>query len=408
MLKKYLAQCFFVKLNFRDIMINIKSSKEFIMANNCKYSTRCGGCINLDKPIEIQLEEKTQEIKALFSDLDDVKVNSCTGAYYPYKYRNKVHLAFGELKGKTLIGFFEEGSTKITDINDCILFGDWLKNLVSILREYVSRFKIRPYNRDGQGIIRYAHARCIDNKIQLTLVVVTDNFSGRDWLYNKLCQSFSEVSLYLNINRRTDRAVFDKQFKFIKGTKYLTFDCCGVKVSISPSSFLQVNLPIAEKMYKSAIKMLDISPNTTVVDLYSGIGITSIMFAKVAKQVLSIEEVPSAVENAKYMAKLNSVKNIVPLCGKCEKEINNITTNGDVVVFVDPARAGLEKTVIDAILHLNPRKVVYMSCNPDTCHRDIKMLVGDNMYHVNNINSYDMFPFTRHVELLVELSRNNK
>lgn len=373
---------------------------------DCKHSLRCGGCINLDKSIEWQLEEKTNEIKELFSCVDGVNVSGCVGSFYPLKYRNKVHLAFGELKGKTIIGFFEEGSTKITDINECLLFGDWLNNLIVTLREYISRFKIRPVTREGAGIIRYAHARCIENKLQLTLVVTTDNFAGRDWLYKKLCEKFSSVSLYLNINHRTDRAVFDKHFKFVKGDKYLQFNMCGVKVSLSPSSFLQINLQIAEKMYKEALKMLDIKDNTTVVDLYSGIGITSVMFSKVANKVISIEEVLSAVDNAKFMAKLNDSKNIIHMCGKCEKEIYNIKKEEDIVVFVDPARAGLELAVIDAIKELNPRTIVYMSCNPETCVRDIKHIVIGNKYAITDIKPYNMFPYTKHIEMLVCLQRN--
>lgn len=374
------------------------------MKKNCDYSVRCGACENLDKPIEWQLQQKTDYIKELFSDYSSY-VHHCAGSYYPLKYRNKVHLAFGELKGKTIIGFFEEHSTKITDINDCLLFGQWLKDLVAILREFVSRFKIRPYNKLGQGIIRYAHARCISQKLQLTLVVTTDNFPGRDWLYNKLCAYFKDVSLYININRRTDRAVFDKQCKFVKGNKYLIFDMCGYTVSINPSSFLQVNLDIAEKMYKKAMSLLDIKSDTTVVDLYSGIGITSMMFGAKAKQVLSIEEVSSAVENAKHMSKINSIKNIIHLCGKCEKEINKLQCVGDTVVFVDPARAGMEGIVITALKDFNPRKIVYMSCNPETCVRDINLLLSDKKYIVTDIYPYNMFPYTKHVELLVCLNR---
>ena len=372
------------------------------MANICKYSFRCGGCEGLDMPIEQQLEDKTNYIKKLFSKYKDI-VEPCVGSYYPFKYRNKIHLAFGELKGKTIIGFFEEHSTKITDINSCMLFDNWATTLIAVLREYVSRFKIRPFNRMGQGIIRYAHARCIDNKLQLTLVVTTDNFAGRAWLYKKLKETFTEVSLYLNINRRTDRAVFDKQFKFIEGNKFLTFSMCGVDVSISPSSFLQVNLDIAEKMYKTALKMIDIRSNTIVLDLYSGIGVTSVLFAKYAKQVISIEEVEGAVENAKYMAKLNKVQNIIHLCGKCEDEIANIKPSSDIVVFVDPARAGLDKNVINALIDLRPRKIVYMSCNPETCVRDINMIVSGNKYCINAIKPWNMFPYTKHIELLVDI-----
>lgn len=370
---------------------------------NCKYSKYCGACRNLSNDFLSELKEKTEYITNLFDKYRDC-VSPCISSYYPMKYRNKVHLAFSELKGKTIIGFFEEGSTKVTDIDNCLHYADWLSRLIKILREYVSRFKIRPYKNDA-GIIRYAHARCCDNKLQLTLVVVTDNFPGRDWLYNKLKSEFSEVSFYLNINRRTDRAVFDNKFKFIKGKEYLEFAMCGVHVSISPSSFLQVNLPIAEKMYKEALSMVNITDKTTVLDLYSGIGITSIMFGKYAREVFAIEEVPSAVINAKHMSKLNSVNNIRYLLGKCEEKINSLDLSGaeDLVVFLDPARAGVDKVVIDAILKVKPRAIVYMSCNPETCLKDINALVYGNMYNVCDIKPYEMFPYTKHVELLVRL-----
>ena len=114
------------------------------MKNNCKYSVRCGGCLGIDRTIEEENLSKTNEIKTLFADFKDTEVSDCVSEYYPLKYRNKIHLAFGELKGKTLIGFFEEGSTKITDVDSCLLFGDWATTLISVLREFVSRFKIRP------------------------------------------------------------------------------------------------------------------------------------------------------------------------------------------------------------------------------------------------------------------------
>jgi len=377
---------------------------------SCKYSKYCGGCINLNKDYNLLLQEKTKMVRDLFKDITLTKVQDCIGNYYPLKYRNKIHLAFTELKGKTLIGFFEEGSVRVVDIDSCLLFGDWASKLIAILREFVSRFKIRAY-KDGFGILRYAHARCIDNKIQLTLVVSTDNFAGRKWLYHKLSQTFSDVSLYLNINRRTDRAVFDEKFKFVDGNKCLEFDVVGVKVALTPSSFLQVNLSIATKMYKRAKELLEINDKTIVLDLYSGIGITSVYFAKSAKRVVSIEEVTGAVNNAKNIAKINGVNNIDILCGKCEDVINKIKMENidDLVVFVDPARMGLDNRVIDAICSLNPRKIVYMSCNPKTCVNDCKQIIVDSKYHISDISTWDMFPYAHdHVETLVCLNSTNK
>lgn len=377
------------------------------MSVSCKYSKYCGGCIGFEKDYTEQLKEKTEYVKELFKDFKDTQINDCVGNYYPFKYRNKIHLAFTELKGKTLIGFFEEGSTKVTDIDNCLLFGDWATKLISILREFVSRFKIRPFNKFGSGILRYAHARCVDNKLQLTLVVTTDNFAGRKWLYLKLKENYKDVSFYLNINRRTDRAVFDKVFKFVDGNKYLTFDLLNVKVALTPSSFLQVNLPLAGKMYKQAESMLGITNETTVLDLYSGIGITSMMFARIAKNVISIEEVEGAVNNAKYMAKINNVNNVTILSGKCESVINKLSKAHieDLVVFVDPARAGLDINVINALKTLLPRMIVYMSCNPETCVNNIKHIVNDNKYISNDIRIYDMFPYTKHAELLASIIR---
>ena len=368
----------------------------------CKFTKYCGGCKNVNDDYNLTLESKQKYINEVFKDI--CVPNRIVANYYPYKYRNKLQLAFTELKGKTLVGFFEEGSIRVADIDGCILNGDYSFVVIKIIREYMSRFKIRPY-AFGSGILRYLHARCIDNKIQLTLCVTTDNFAGRNWLLDKLQENFDEVSLYLNINRRTDRAIFDNQFKFVGGTKYLNFEMCGVKVSIEPASFLQVNLKIAEKMYKSALENLELKDTTTVVDLYSGIGITSIMFSKKCKNVIAIEENKRAVGNAIQMAKLNSVHNINFHVGKCEENLDKLTQMDDMVVFVDPARNGLEKSVIQKILSLKPRKIVYMSCNPETCVRDIKLLFSDNNYQVSDITPYDMFAFANHIEILTVLDR---
>ncbi len=368
----------------------------------CKYSKYCGGCDGIDREYSSTLKEKDNIMQSLFGHLG--KVENVVGNYYPYKYRNKLQLAFTQLKGKTIMGFFEEGSTKITDIDGCILNGDWSYTLIAIMKEYISRFKIRGYS-NSSGVLRYLHARCISQNLQLTLCVTTDNFAGRDWLYKKLCENFKMVSFYLNINKRTDRAVFDKVFKFVAGEKFLKFNFCGVDVSLEPSSFLQVNLSVAEKMYKKAQELLDLNEKTKVLDLYSGIGITSIMFGKVAKEVLAIEENPKAVSNAIHMAKNNSVTNVKFVSDKCENCIQYLKNDEDLVCFVDPARSGMDIKLIEHLKTLNIRKFVYMSCNPESCKRDIECLLSDNKLHVSAILGYDMFPYTKHIETLVCLQR---
>ncbi len=368
----------------------------------CKHSKFCGGCSDIEKDYNCLLEEKQKYVNSLFADVCS-NIHPIAHNYYPYKYRNKLQLAFNQLKGKTIMGFFEEGSIRVVDIDGCILNGDWSYSLISILREYLSRFKIRGFD-GSSGVLRYVHARCIENKLQLTLCVTTTNFSGRDWLYKKLCEKFSSVSFYLNINNRTDRAIFDKVFKHIAGDRYLKFDFCGVNVCLEPASFLQVNLGVAEKMYKKASELLNIKDNTTIYDLYCGIGITSLMFAKKAKGVVGIEENSSAINNAKNMAKINNVNNVKFLCGKCEDNVNVLSESDDVVAFLDPARKGCEKAVLDKLKSVGVRTIVYMSCNADSALRDIKILVDDNKYMLTDIFPYDMFSFCgEHLELLAVL-----
>ena len=376
--------------------------------NDCKYKNMCGGC-NLAHNYNESLQSKQKYVQDLF-DTSDIHytVADTVGMYYPYKYRNKIHLSFTKLKGKTLIGFYEEKTKRVVDIDKCLLHDKWATTLIEILREYVKIFKIQPYdNITHLGTIRYVVARHLDNNIQVTLVVSNQNFAGKSWLLNKLQQNFKGVSLYLNLNKRTDNAVFDKTFIHKGGEKYLQGKICGVNYSLSPNSFFQTNEKITEKMYDKALELLDIKPNDNIVDLYSGIGITSVMFAKCNTNVHSIEYVSEAVQNAKFIAKLNGVADSIhAYTGRCEDILPNLDIiKSNFKVFMDPARAGAEREVLDSLLATKPSTIVYMSCNPETLARDLKTLLATNEYTITYATPYDMFPHTKHVEMLVSLKK---
>ena len=247
----------------------------------------------------------------------------------------------------------------------------------------------------------------LSNSIQVTLVVTNQNFAGKSWLQNELQKYFKNVSLYYNINHRTDSAVFDKNFIHKAGDKYLSSKICGVSFELSPNSFFQTNEKITEKMYDKAIELLNINDDDNIIDLYSGIGITSVMFAKRNAKVYSIEYVPEAVSNAKHIAKQNNVSDrIESYTGKCEDILPNLNiSNGNFSVFMDPARAGAETEVLTTLLKHKPKSIVYMSCNPDTLVRDLKTLLSTNEYKITYATPYDMFPYTKHIEVLVQLTR---
>ena len=373
---------------------------------NCKYFDLCGGCTALNIPYDEQLTNKSNQVKAEFEKYNiNIDIPKTIGMFFPYKYRNKIHLRVKELKGKTIVGFFEEGSNKVVDVNSCLLHPDWVEKLLIIIKTYIAKYKIRAYDTlTKQGTIRYIVARVLDNDIMLTLVTTTNNFAGREYLYAKLKEVFKNVSLYVNINKRTDKLVFDSdKFKHLLGEKYLTSTICGVKYSISPNSFLQVNLDICKAMYQKAFEWLELNKNDNLLDLYSGIGITSIYFAKYAKEVTSIEYNKDATDMAVINKQKNSVENLKIFTGPCEDVLGKLDLSKFNKVFLDPARMGMEENTIKYILDSNIERMVYMSCSYETLARDIKYL--SQKYTVEKIQTYDMFPQTHHVETLVCLQR---
>lgn len=380
----------------------------------CKYFNICGGCKLLNVDYEKQLKQKQQQVLDALAEFNiNAKVDKTVGMFYPYKYRNKVHLAIRDVKGKAQVGFFEENSNKIVDVDDCLLHDMWVKKLINIVREYITKFKVSPYNkRKNTGTLKYVVARCLGEEIMVTMVVTNPGFAGREWFYEELTKNYKNVSFYINVNTRTDNAVFnEKGFLHKFGFKKLRGEMLGVKFELSPNSFFQINTQITEKIYKRIFESLKLNENSVVLDLYSGIGITSLIFAKNGAKVVSIESVPEAVNDAKNLIKLNKCENkITPLLGKCENLINRINykklykENGVVSVFLDPPRIGAQVTVLEEINKLNPYKLVYLSCNPKTLARDLKVLT-DYGFKIENVTPFDMFPHTSHVETLVVLSK---
>ena len=175
------------------------------MEKNCKYFGICGGCDYLTTNYNQQLIDKTELVKSCLENENiNTNVNNCIGMYFPYGYRNKVHLAIGEdSKGKILIGFYQENTKRIIDIDFCPLHDRWLNKLIEILRKYFKDFKIKPFNPiTNSGVIRYVVARHLDNNLMITLVCTNQNFGGKEVLYKNLTQQFKNVTMYLNINNR--------------------------------------------------------------------------------------------------------------------------------------------------------------------------------------------------------------
>ena len=375
----------------------------------CKYVYKCGGCSELSVPYEDQLTKKRKFVqKCLETEGIEFPVSTCEGMFFPYKYRNKIHLAITEKKGVTKIGFFEEHSNKVQAVSKCLLFDEWATKLIEIVKDYIESFKISGYNKETRkGTLRYVVARMLDNAISVTLVATTQNFPGKEIFFKRLKETFKNVSFYLNINRRTDNAVFDEKYFVHKaGSPKLKGSLMGVNFELSPNSFFQTNEKIMLKMYTKAVDLLNIQENDTLLDLYSGIGITSMLFAKKGAFVQSIEVSKSSVANAIHNIKLNNLQNkIYANLGTCKEVISQIDIPKNCKVFLDPARSGAEIETLKTLIKLEPETIVYMSCNPESLAGDLKILLDSKKYNLTYIQPFDMFPQTKHIEVLACLQK---
>ena len=374
------------------------------MAQPCSYFPKCGGCTCRNLPYARQLEQKTAYIQKLLSPFG-AKTAPCQGSAQD-ACRNKVHLAFTLADGAVRAGFFDSRTHRVVPVAKCPMHGEWYERLVTVMEAWAAECRVRPYEpRTGKGSLRFAAARYLGGKLMVTVVSQQPKLPGLDKLHRMLEERFGPTVLWLNVNDRRDSAVFSRNFRHVAGPKKLRGAMLGVEFELSPDAFFQVNTEMAEKMYSRILQLAkDIGPKT-VVDAYSGIGITSLLFARAGMQVTSVEQVPAAVEDAKAMVKHNKLEGKVrALCGDCAKVLPRLKAAGDTLFFVDPPRRGLGESVCRTVAEFAPKYVLYLSCGPEALAEDIRRLQKSG-YKLKLAEPYDLFPHTEHVETIVLLER---
>ena len=347
----------------------------------CKNFLSCGNCaflhISYDKQLEIKREAVKNAVEPFFAGVGE------TVSLGEFAYRNKAHLAFAE-----------EGRN-----------GEWFKESLAIILEWARSRSLHAYNpRTGKGFLRFALLRKLGDGLMLTLVVNGGKISGTESLYNSLKEKFGKVCLYACDNKTPSAAVLSGKLRKLHGEDYLEGEMLGVKFTLSPDSFFQVNEKTAERIYSDVLEIIKKSPAENGIDCFSGIGITSALFALSGKKVTSIEISPSAVRDAKRIGALNDLSaDISYIRGDAAKILTKIGNAEKSIFFVDPPRSGLgEKTAL-MITGYAPREIVYLSCNPQTLKEDIKTII-ENGYKIVSATPYDLFPETKHVETLVLFS----
>ena len=386
--------------------INTASPKR---ANLCSYSN-CGGCDFKHINYQEQLNYKTDYIRSLFKDFK-VKVNETIGMDSYVGSRHKIIQTFGYNKGKLTAGIYEEGTHNIVNIENCPIQNKEANEIVKDIKNIMSELKLMPYNEDSKtGLIRHVYIRCgyYTKEIMVVIVTAMDAFPARSQFIKKLLESNPNIKTIIqNINSRGTSVVLGDKTRVLYGPGYISDMLLGLKFNISSQSFYQVNPKQTEVLYNLAIKMAELKETDIVFDAYSGIGTISLIASKYCKTVIGVEIVNSAVKDAINNAKINNIKNCYFACDDATKYIVKMAEEKAHIdcLFMDPPRKGSDIYFLEAVLALKPKRIVYISCGPDTQVRDIKFLLGK--YELTKIQPVDMFCLTHHVECVAHLILKN-
>lgn len=375
----------------------------------CPLAKKCGGCDYQGMPYEQQLKEKEQAVRKLMKSFGEV--NPIIGAKDPYHYRNKVHAVFFRQKnGEIISGIYQEGSHKVVPVDACQIENEKADEIIVSVRKLLKSFKIKVYDEDTDfGLLRHVLIRTghVSGQIMVVLVVRSPIFPSKNNFVKALRALHPEITtVVLNVNERKTSMVLGERNITIYGKGYIEDTLCGCTFRISPTSFYQINPVQTERLYKTAMMLARLNKRNVVIDAYCGIGTIGMVAAKTVKEVIGIELNAEAVRDANQNAKRNRMDNIRFVQGDAGKFMEGMADREEQVdvVFMDPPRSGSDEAFLQSLLVLAPKKIVYISCNPETQARDLKVLCKRD-YKVEAIQPVDMFPFCRHVETVVLMSR---
>lgn len=389
----------------------------------CSNAFRCGGCQLQHLSYEGQLALKSSRVKNCLVRLGGFKedyIESITEPILamdsPYNYRNKAQFPVGRGKnGKPVIGFYAGRSHDIIDSDSCCIQMEVSNTILEIVRKWMIDNKIQPYDETSHtGTIRHIVTRTGYNTgdIMVCLVSRMQDINCLDKLVSSLTKIKGMKSICLNINDEKTNRILGEKLIPLYGTEYIEDAIGTIRYRISPLSFYQVNPLQTEKLYSTALEYANLTGGEIVWDLYCGIGTISLFLAGKASRVLGIEVVPQAIINAKENARLNNINNTTFIAGVAE-EVESLLSESDApkelaspdVIVVDPPRKGCDEKLLNTILRAKPQRVVYVSCDPATLARDLKVLCGEGKYELKRVRACDMFGMTGHVETVVLLSR---
>ena len=404
----------------------------------CPLYARCGGCQIQAMDYRQQLCYKQKKVRGnliriggFAPELIDSVMEEIVGMEQPYRYRNKAQFPIGaDRDGMPVAGFYAARTHSIIPVEDCKLGVTQNEQILGAVLSYMRENGVRPYDETtGKGLVRHVLIRYgfTSKELMVCLVINGETLPQEKKLVDALCKIEGMTSISVNINRKNTNVILGEETRTVWGSDYITDqihlrDCdhdfaltdTAIAYHISPQSFYQVNPVQTEKLYSLALSYAGLTGRETVWDLYCGIGTISLFLAQKAGKVYGVEIVPQAIEDAKSNAALNGITNASFFVGKAEEvlpefyEKESRKPDADMlhpdVIVVDPPRKGCDEKCLETMLRMKPERIVYVSCDPATLARDLKILCGGG-YELRKVRPVDQFGHTTHVETVVLLSK---
>ena len=377
---------------------------------DCPAFPKCGGCSLRHMSYEEELSFKKQKVQDALQRIggSDIEVSAIYGAQDTLRYRNKAQFPVGMAEGKPTWGFYRSRSHDLIPLDGCAIQDDRACAAAKAVCDWADAHQVRPYDETtGKGLLRHIYARTGKAGLHLALVVTKDAIPAADDLLARVQAACPDLcGLVVNVNTRRDNVILGNTCRTIWGADRLDDDLMGASFLLSPLSFYQVNHAQTQQLYAHAIQQAQLDENTVALDLYCGIGTITLALARQCKTVIGAEIVPQAIEDAKENAARNGIQNAQFFCGDAGQTAEHLAKEGfapDVIVC-DPPRKGMDETAIAAILKMNPKRIVYVSCECETLARDAKMLCAGG-YTLTHVHAFDMFPRTANIETIATFVR---
>lgn len=387
-------------------IIQIRKPSPHRLQPKCSVYKQCGGCQLQHMDSHEQNFFKEDKVKTCFTQIAqmDVEVKPIIKVEPHWNYRNKVQIPVQLKDGKVEMGFYAPHTNRIIQYDTCHVQTDLSNDITNYLHHQMGMLACAKEVR--HILIKHAH---ITGEVMVGLVVRNYPFHNCDKLINNLTKKYPQIkSLLAIVNRRDDNVILDGKEILLAGRKYIEEELLGWKFRISARSFYQINPYATKELYSKAIELAGLTGKETLIDLYCGTGTMGIIAASKAKKVYGIEIVSDAIKDANINAEANNVQNIQFINADASKGAQAIIRSkikADAMI-IDPPRKGCSKDTIDAIVKIAPKKLVYVSCDPATLARDVRILT-DNGYQLELVQPVDLFPQTVHVETVAVLSRKS-